>query len=91
LHDQWKESIIIPTDEKGDKADCNNYCGISLLSISYKILSNIFLSLLSQYINEIIGDYPWEYSDTVFQLFVDFKKAYVSVKGEVLYNRLIEF
>jgi hypothetical protein len=29
--------------------------GISLLSISYKILTNILLSSLSSYINEIIG------------------------------------
>jgi hypothetical protein len=33
----------------------------------------------------------WEYSETVHQLFVDFKKAYDSVKREVLYNILIEF
>jgi hypothetical protein len=33
----------------------------------------------------------WEYSETVHQLFVDFnKKAYYSVKREVLYNILIE-
>jgi hypothetical protein len=33
----------------------------------------------------------WEYSETVHQLFVDFKKAYDSVRREVLYNILIEF
>jgi hypothetical protein len=43
LPDQWKESIIVPVQKKGDKIDCNNYCGISLLSTSYKILSNIIL------------------------------------------------
>jgi hypothetical protein len=42
LPDQWKESIIVPVHKKGDKTDCNNYRGISLLSISYKILSNTF-------------------------------------------------
>jgi hypothetical protein len=47
LRDQWKESIIVPTHKKGDKTDCNNYRGISLLSTSYKILSNILLSRLS--------------------------------------------
>jgi hypothetical protein len=31
LPDQWKESIIVPVHKKGDKTDCNNYCGISLL------------------------------------------------------------
>jgi hypothetical protein len=38
LPDQWKESIIVPVHKKGDKSDCNTYCGISLLSSSYKIL-----------------------------------------------------
>jgi hypothetical protein len=32
-----------------------------------------------------------ENSDTVHQLFIDFKKVYESVRREVLYNILIEF
>jgi hypothetical protein len=30
----------------------------------------------------------WEYNETVHQLFIDFKKAYNSVRREVLYNNL---
>ena len=33
----------------------------------------------------------WEYNEEVHQLFIDFKKAYVSVKRDVLYKTLIEF
>jgi hypothetical protein len=33
----------------------------------------------------------WEYNEAVLQLFIDFKKAYDSVRREVLYNILIEF
>jgi hypothetical protein len=33
----------------------------------------------------------WEYNETVQQLFIDFKKAYDSVKRKVLNNILIEF
>ena len=33
----------------------------------------------------------WEYSEPVHQLFIDFKKAYNSVRREVLYKILIEF
>jgi hypothetical protein len=109
LPDQWKESIIVPIHKKGDKTDCNNYHVILLLSTSYKIVSNILLSRLSLYIDEIIGDHQcavrrtrsatdqifcihqilekkWEYNETVHQLFIDFKKAYDSVRREVLYN-----
>jgi hypothetical protein len=56
LPDQWKEFIIVPIDKKCHKTDCNNYCGVSLLSTS-NILSNILLSWLSPYIGEIIGDH----------------------------------
>jgi hypothetical protein len=113
LPQQWKESIIVPIYKKGDKTDCNNYRGISLLSTAYKILSDILLARLTPYVNEIIGDHQcgfrrnrsmdqifcirqilekkWEYNGTVHQLFIDFKKAYDSVKREVLYNFLVEF
>jgi hypothetical protein len=47
MPDQWKEPIIEPIHKICDKTDCNNYRGISLLSTSYKILSNILLSRLS--------------------------------------------
>jgi hypothetical protein len=55
--DQWKESIIIQIHNKGDKTDCSNYQGISLLSTPYKCLSNILLSRLSPYVDEIIVDH----------------------------------
>jgi hypothetical protein len=48
---------VVPIYKKGDKTDCSNYWGISLLSTSYKILSNILLSRLTSYADEIIGDY----------------------------------
>jgi hypothetical protein len=57
LPDQWKESIIVPIHKKGEETVCNNYCGISLLSTSYKILSNILLSRLGPYTEVIIGDH----------------------------------
>jgi hypothetical protein len=46
--------------KKGVKTDCNNYRGISLLSTSCTILSNILLSRLGPYIDEIIGDHQRE-------------------------------
>jgi len=57
LPEEWKESIIVPIHKKGDKTNCNNYRGISLLPTTYKILSNILLSRLTPYAKEIIGDH----------------------------------
>ena len=57
LPEEWKELIIVPIYKKGDKTDCNNYRGISLLPTTYKILSNILLSSLIPYAEEVIGDH----------------------------------
>jgi hypothetical protein len=57
LLEKWKESIIVPTYKKGNKTDCSNYRGISLLSTTYKILSNSLLSRLTPYAEEIIGEH----------------------------------
>jgi hypothetical protein len=52
-------SIAVPIHKKGDKTECSNYRGISLLPTSYKILSNILLSRLIPYADEIIGDHQY--------------------------------
>ena len=57
LPEQWKELIIVPIYKMGDKTDRSKYKGISLLSITYKILSNIFLSRLTPYAEGIIWDH----------------------------------
>jgi hypothetical protein len=41
--------------------------------------------------NQQILEKKWEYNGMVHQLFIDFKKAYDSVRREVLYSTLIEF
>jgi hypothetical protein len=57
LPEEWKESVIVAIHKKGDKTECNSYRGISLLPTAYKILSNILLSRLISYAEEIMGDY----------------------------------
>jgi hypothetical protein len=42
------------------------------------------------YIRQVV-EKKWEYNGTVHQLFIDLKKAYDSVKREVLYNTVLEF
>jgi hypothetical protein len=57
LPEQWQESITVSIYKRGDKTDCSNYRGITILSTSYKVLSNILLSRLTPYAEEIIGDH----------------------------------
>jgi len=69
LPEEWKESIIVPIYKKGDKTDCSNYRGISLLPIMYKTLSNILLSRLTPYAEEIAVDHQCGF-DTTGQLLI---------------------
>ena len=48
---------FVTISKKGDKKDCSNYRGISVLSSTHKILSNILLSKFTPRAEEIIGDY----------------------------------
>jgi len=57
LPEEWKESIVVTIYKNGDKTDCNNYRCISLLPTTYKILSNILLSMLIPYAEEVIVDH----------------------------------
>jgi hypothetical protein len=54
---QRKESIIAPICKQGHKTHCRNYSGTQLLSTTYKILSNILLSVSTPYTEEMIGDH----------------------------------
>jgi hypothetical protein len=48
-------------------------------------------AILLHFLTKLTRSKKWEYNETVHQLFVDFKKAYDSVRRELLYNILIEF
>ena len=72
LPELWKESIIVPIYKKRENINCSDYRGISLLLISYKILSNIILGSLTPYVEEIIEDHQYGFRrnrSTIDQIF----------------------
>jgi hypothetical protein len=50
LPEEWKESIIVPICQKGDKTGYSNYRGMSLVSPVFRILSNNLLSRFTPYV-----------------------------------------
>jgi len=72
LPQEWKESVTVPIYKKGDKTDFRNYRGLSILSTTYKILSNMLLSRMAPYAEEITGDHQCgfrHYRSTFYHIF----------------------
>jgi hypothetical protein len=67
-----------------------------LLVISYVVFYGRSLAYVTIF-KSPVHQYPadtgekWEYNGTIYQLVIDFKKAYYSVRRKLLYNILIEF
>jgi len=54
----WTKNIIVPKyKNRGDKLQCKNYRGISLLCTVYKILTTVINNRLIKYTDSIIGEY----------------------------------
>jgi hypothetical protein len=50
----WKMSLICPIFKKGDKMACENYRGIALLNVAYKVLSGVVNERLKKYSREYL-------------------------------------
>ena len=47
----WKMSVFIPIPKKGNAKECSNYCTISPVSHSSKVMIKILQARLQQYMN----------------------------------------
>ena len=57
MPEEWNQSLICAIHKKGNKNSCQNYQGISLLNIAYKILASINCERLKPHVIRIIGSY----------------------------------
>ena len=57
IPDDWNEGIICPIFKKGDKFQCSNYKGITLISTVYKVLSGILKGRIAPLAEKEIGSY----------------------------------
>ena len=55
IPEEWKEGLIIKIPKKGDLANCNNWRGITLLSIPSKIMFRIILNRIQDTVEQSLG------------------------------------
>ncbi|KAL1451182.1 hypothetical protein WDU94_003467 [Cyamophila willieti] len=55
--EDWKTALIHPIHKKGEKTEPNNYRGISLIQVTYKILSKALQNRLEKQVDKEIGEY----------------------------------
>ena len=108
---EWSTSIIVSLHKKGDRTNCNNYRGLSMLNTAYKVLSRVIYKRLETSMNIICGEYQAgfrtnrgttdhiftirqviekcaEFNIDIHMLFIDFKKAYDSIKRSAIWKAL---
>lgn len=59
MPEDWKMGMIMPIPKKGDLTKCTNYRGITLLNITYKILTSLLKERVTQHTETVIGNYQF--------------------------------
>ena len=57
MAEEWSMGIIQSIFKKGIKLECSYYKAITLLNVTYKVLSGILYNRLTVYAAEILGKY----------------------------------
>jgi sorting nexin-29 len=78
---EWGIAIRCLIYKQGDKLECHNYCGITLLNVTYKIFTNLLTRYTETYVDEILGEYQCGFqkgrstTDQIFCLRMILEKA----------------
>jgi exonuclease III len=54
--EDWRKAVIVPLHKKGDKSVCDNWRGISLLSVAGKVFTHILLERLVEVVDGKISE-----------------------------------
>ena len=57
MPEEWEIGVICPIFKKGDRRECSNYRGITLLNTVYKIFTCLIYSRLVKYSEMTLGEY----------------------------------
>ena len=57
MPEEWEIGIICPIFKKGDRKECSNYPGITLLNSIYKIFTCVIYNRLAKYSELTLGEY----------------------------------
>ncbi|XP_050745358.1 uncharacterized protein LOC127011601 [Drosophila biarmipes] len=66
MSNDWNLSVLCPVLKKGDPTICVNYRGISLITISHKVLSSVICERLKPYTSTLIGPYQCGFRPAAF-------------------------
>ncbi|RYA71702.1 hypothetical protein DD592_26400 [Enterobacter cloacae complex sp. 2DZ2F20B] len=73
MPEQWSEAVLCPVFKKGDITKCENYRGIALLDVTYKVMATCINPRLKQHMEKIVGEYQVGFRknrSTVDQIFI---------------------
>ena len=52
----WKRSVFIPIPKKGNAKECSNYCTVTLISHTSKVMHKFLQARLQHYLNRELPD-----------------------------------
>lgn len=99
MPEDWKKGHLVKLPKKRDLSSCNNWRGITLLSIPGKVLTRIILERLKAVLDKTLWDEQAGFRQdrscidhiatmriNIKQSFVDFQKAFDSVDRDVIWR-----
>jgi hypothetical protein len=51
MPNDWRSGLLVKLPKKGDTANCDNWRGITLLSVPSKVLTRVLLNRIKQHVN----------------------------------------